>query len=190
MVRDNQVNCFLKGALLGSVTGTVAALLLAPKSGKELRGDIACTYGDVCEKSQSLSDQLKEKGHGILHAFDRYNGKQKSNGTSSMLMGGAFGAIIGATSALLLAPKSGAKLREGLGDKYEEIRAKAEDFISSVNEQGHNAMDLADDWKDTLSTVISKLSNSKTKRSSSTFDEIIDWANLGVRVLQQLQKRR
>lgn len=191
MARENQVNCFLKGAFLGGVTGTLAALLLAPKSGRELRGDLACTYGEICEKSQEFSNHLKEGGSGILHAFDRYNGKKnESNGTSSMLMGGAFGAIIGATSALLLAPKSGAKLREGLGDKYDEIRTKAEEFLSQVNHKGHDALDVAEEWKDTLGTIIHKLSASRAKKANSAFDEIIDWANLGIRVLQQLQGRR
>jgi len=190
MVHDNHLNCFLKGAIVGGLTGTIAALLLAPKSGRELRDDLSCTYGDLCDKSHRFSDQVKEKSQGMLHAFDRNHENDEESNASSMLMGGAFGAILGATSALLLAPRSGDKLRQGLGEKYEEIISQAQDFISNVNDKGHDAMEYADEWKDTLSTLVSKLSNSKGKRSNSMFDEIVDWANLGIKALQQLQKRR
>jgi gas vesicle protein len=190
MVHDNHLNCFLKGAIMGGLTGTIAALLLAPKSGRELRGDLACTYDDLCDKSQHFSDQVREKSHEMMHAFDRNHSKHEENNTSSMLMGGAFGAILGATSALLLAPRSGDKLRQGLGEKYDEIISQAQDFIANVNHKGHDAMEYADEWRETLSTLVNKLSNSKGKRSNSMFDEIVDWANLGIKALQQLQKRR
>ena len=40
--RDNGINTkdFLIGALVGGIVGAVTALLLAPKSGKEMRSDL------------------------------------------------------------------------------------------------------------------------------------------------------
>jgi len=43
--------------LLGTVTGGVTALLLAPKSGRELRGDISETAQKVGEKTSNISRQ-------------------------------------------------------------------------------------------------------------------------------------
>ncbi|CCB85050.1 MULTISPECIES: YtxH domain-containing protein [Parachlamydia] len=196
MGTQNHVNCFLKGALLGGLTGSLAALLLAPKSGQELRNDLSDTIEDIREKSQHFSDQVKETGHKALHAFDYHNGyheEEEDESPATMWLGGAFGAILGATSALLLAPQSGEKLREELGEKYDEIREKAESFMANVNHKGHDAMEYAEDWKDTLNTIISKLSTSNSKRkhaSNSHLEEIIDWASLGIKVLQQFQNRR
>src|SRR5690606_11844645 len=48
---------FLWGALTGAVTGAVTALLLAPKSGRELRKDIGDAAVKVGEKTADLSRQ-------------------------------------------------------------------------------------------------------------------------------------
>lgn len=48
---------FLLGALTGAVTGAVTALLLAPKSGRELRKDISDTAVMVGEKTVDISRQ-------------------------------------------------------------------------------------------------------------------------------------
>ncbi|MBS4167847.1 YtxH domain-containing protein [Parachlamydia sp. AcF125] len=191
MGSQNHVNCFLKGAFLGGLTGSIAALLLAPKSGRELRNDLSETYEDICEKSHTFGDQLRQTGHRVLHPFEGYEAEEEEEDSSStMWMGGVVGAVLGATSALLLAPQSGERLREELGDKYEEIREKAEKFMSNVQHKGHDAMEYAaDEWRETLNTIIEKLS-SKKKRAGSQLEEIFDWANLGLRVLQQIQGRR
>lgn len=51
---------FLLGALTGAVTGAVTALLLAPKSGRELRKDISDTAVKVGEKTVDISRQAGE----------------------------------------------------------------------------------------------------------------------------------
>jgi gas vesicle protein len=48
------------GAIAGAVLGTVTALLLAPKSGRELRSDIAQGYQNVSEKTQQLASNTAE----------------------------------------------------------------------------------------------------------------------------------
>jgi len=52
---------FLIGAVVGSVLGAVTALLLAPKSGKELRADIAEQAHQVGEKTQRLAGTVGSK---------------------------------------------------------------------------------------------------------------------------------
>lgn len=60
---NNNINSkdFLLGAVMGSVIGAVTALLLAPKSGQELRGDISKQYQQVSTKTQELASNVGEK---------------------------------------------------------------------------------------------------------------------------------
>ncbi|MDB5054096.1 MAG: YtxH-like protein [Bacilli bacterium] len=52
---------FLIGAVVGGVLGAMAALLLAPKSGRELRGDISEQYNNISEKTQKIASNVSEK---------------------------------------------------------------------------------------------------------------------------------
>lgn len=55
------VKDFVIGALVGGIVGAAAALLLAPKSGSELRGDVAVQAVSLKEKSAELSSVAKDK---------------------------------------------------------------------------------------------------------------------------------
>jgi gas vesicle protein len=52
---------FLVGAVIGSVLGAVTALLLAPKSGKDLRADLSEQVLTVSEKTQSIASNVSSK---------------------------------------------------------------------------------------------------------------------------------
>ncbi|MGC5771188.1 YtxH domain-containing protein [Paenibacillus pabuli] len=56
----------LWGALIGSVVGSVTALLLAPKSGRELRQDISEGARQVSEKGQELASKVGEQSSQIV----------------------------------------------------------------------------------------------------------------------------
>lgn len=60
---SNHSKDFLIGGLIGGVIGATAALLLAPKSGKELRSDIAATEGGqyICHKANELKQSVTQK---------------------------------------------------------------------------------------------------------------------------------
>ncbi|MFD1030362.1 YtxH domain-containing protein [Metaplanococcus flavidus] len=53
---------FLAGALVGVVIGAAAALFLAPKSGKEFRGDLNTQVSSLKEKSQSSKSESDSEG--------------------------------------------------------------------------------------------------------------------------------
>ncbi len=69
----------LKGALIGGVVGAAAALLLAPKSGRELRGDIRNRYSDMQERTKQIitdighktQDMAKQVGHQASNVMDK-----------------------------------------------------------------------------------------------------------------------
>jgi gas vesicle protein len=52
---------FLLGAVAGAVVGALTALLLAPKSGRELRGDIVEQYHNVAHKTQEFAQSVSHK---------------------------------------------------------------------------------------------------------------------------------
>lgn len=52
---------FLIGALVGGAVGAITALLLAPKSGKELREDISRKSNELMDKAQDLIGDKQEQ---------------------------------------------------------------------------------------------------------------------------------
>jgi len=64
-VKDSNKS-LLWGALIGSVVGSVTALLLAPKSGRELRQDISEGARQVTEKGQELVSKVGEQGTNLV----------------------------------------------------------------------------------------------------------------------------
>jgi gas vesicle protein len=58
MAKGTQTKSFLYGALAGGILGSVTALLLAPKSGSELRKDIADGTRQVGERTAEFAGQV------------------------------------------------------------------------------------------------------------------------------------
>lgn len=60
---NNNINSkdFLLGAVMGTVIGAVTALLLAPKSGRELRTDISHQYQNVSSKTNEIAKNVGTK---------------------------------------------------------------------------------------------------------------------------------
>lgn len=56
----------LWGVVIGSIAGSVTALLLAPKSGKELRQDIADGARQVGDKMQDMAGKVGEQGVNLI----------------------------------------------------------------------------------------------------------------------------
>lgn len=54
---------FLIGAVVGGAVGAVVALLFAPKSGRELRRDIADRTEEVVDKAQQMFNKATAGGH-------------------------------------------------------------------------------------------------------------------------------
>lgn len=178
---------FLKGALLGGLAAGITGLLLAPRSGRELRDGIVDGYNSVTQSTCDFADELKKRGRHLL-----YGEEEEESSHSSMLAGLVCGGVLTAIVTLLLAPESGSKLRSRLGHQYHDIRDKAEYFANNVSEKGHDAIEQLGDWKDTLLSIVNKLNGHTNgrKNKSDVIEQIVDWAGLGLNVLQHLQKRR
>lgn len=72
---------FTKGTIIGAGIGAIAALLLAPKSGKETQADIKRkvkgTYQDLHNKLEDLSDELAGRVDNLKVAAGDLKGEAK-----------------------------------------------------------------------------------------------------------------
>lgn len=72
---SSNTKSFFLGALIGGAVGAITALLLAPKSGRELRRDIADSSAEVYDKaSEYVSSTIhegKQKAQNIIDAAKR-----------------------------------------------------------------------------------------------------------------------
>lgn len=59
----NAGNTFLKGSILGALLGAGAALLLAPKTGKQLRNQVSQAYNEFSDKTEHVVDLFKNNSH-------------------------------------------------------------------------------------------------------------------------------
>jgi gas vesicle protein len=163
---------FIKGVLVGGILGGIAGVLAAPKSGEELREDLSENYDclkgkckGLKEKTQYYANALSEKVRGSD------DDEEEPNHKTPFLVGGTLGALTGAVAAALLAPHAGKKLRKILGEKAEDLKET--------------------DWKDFLGSLVENLSSTvSNEKVSNTVNEIAQWANLGLNVLQGIKKGR
>ncbi|WP_233487845.1 YtxH domain-containing protein [Aerococcus sp. 1KP-2016] len=56
---------FLLGAIIGGTAGAVAALLFAPKSGRELRDDLNQQANVIRDTALDYADIMSEKGNAV-----------------------------------------------------------------------------------------------------------------------------
>jgi gas vesicle protein len=76
---DGKYGHFFKGLLVGGFLGGLVGLLFAPKSGKELRGDIRetreKTFGEAKEILGKTSQQISETRQRAKHILSRIKEK-------------------------------------------------------------------------------------------------------------------
>lgn len=71
MSKGTKTKGYLLAALVGGIAGAVSALLLAPKSGKELRGDIKQGAAQVSDKTLHIASQAKDGSVRLARQFGR-----------------------------------------------------------------------------------------------------------------------
>lgn len=108
MEKNTNSRDFLLGALIGSIAGAVTALVLAPKSGGELRQDLNTQAGRLKdrsyewkdqavtkssemaalakEKSAELSKNVQDQSSGVVEKVKSFRSKDKSQEQAPMLV--------------------------------------------------------------------------------------------------------
>lgn len=144
----NRKGSTLTAVLMGGALGAGLALVLAPKSGSEIRKDLrraADRFSRAVDIGKDLYGESREFVGKAVEATKKAYVEEKplehismSNGRTSFLVpvlaSGIIGAGIGAGVALLLAPKSGSETREDL----KRFASSARERVGSVIDKGKN----------------------------------------------------
>lgn len=106
---------------------------------------------------------------------DRMNTTDESNmNTKDFLIGALVGGIIGATTALFLAPKSGKELRSNINDQAILLKDKTGQIRETAITKGGAIAAVAKEKTATISKVVSEQSTgllNKVKRTKAKNDE-------------------
>lgn len=106
------------------------------------------------------------------------------------LLGAIVGGIIGATTALLLAPKEGKEVREDLSRQYDVLKDKAQDWSAIAKEKGSEWGTMAKEKGTQLSSVVKERSEDwgHTVKTVST-DVAAKAKELGTDVTNRVKER-
>lgn len=66
MSNESKASSLLLGTVIGGAVGVLAALLLAPKSGEEMREDLAHKYQSMCSKTKEIASTVGDKAKDIV----------------------------------------------------------------------------------------------------------------------------
>lgn len=67
---EASIKNFMLGAIFGALVSAVAALLFAPKSGKELRKDISESTTKTLENTDEYFERAREKGTEVMQSVE------------------------------------------------------------------------------------------------------------------------
>lgn len=171
---------FIAGTIVGGILGGIAGLLLAPKSGCELRKDIEDAYHQASEKLEDLVDGMKS-GVDEITDIDKLKKKAKKKlldfeeeisgegSKKTLILGAIAGGVLGATAMLLMG--------------------------SRVSIGGGEYRNTAERWKTVARQLANRLADNLEEPKNGTqapplVDEIVDWASLGIRTIQKLRGQR
>lgn len=98
------------------------------------------------------------------------NNQNSTIDTKDFLIGSLIGGIVGATTALLLAPKSGKELRTDLNDQAGQLKDKSSEVATMAREKSSN---LAQ----TVSTQTTQAANKVKELSNNVKNDYTNWRN-------------
>lgn len=199
--RSNSNYTFLYGILAGGIAGAAAALLLAPKTGKQIRKKIKDTYDDISEKIEDTKDSLVDQGEDLIETAQGW--MSGSDTKSNIIIGGITGGLfLGAVAAFILAYKSQGR------DAYEAFVEKAQEFAKHLKSHSEvipqEFRNKAEKWLHKANCVLNSLEKAlKNGHESHAYDDIeeeveghspvnqfLDLADLGMRIFHTLKHRR
>lgn len=128
--QGNFAKGFIIGAIAGGLAGAVAALLLAPKTGAELRKEIADTSIDLYGKA---SDYFKEVENEVSRTMNE--GKAKASVIIDNARNKAEGILHDAENVLKDARIKASQTKDNLHSKIENIRDAAKAGADAFKEE-------------------------------------------------------
>lgn len=121
----------ISGAAIGTLLGSLAAFLY-PK-----RHEIIENILDRSEDISHLADKARHYGEALLNTGKQLNFRRVEYRTNYW-KGGLLGLLIGAGTALLVAPKTGKTLRGQITRAYNDLSERSEGFVHHFKNNSHN----------------------------------------------------
>ena len=127
MTKKN-VKGMVLGALVGTLMGSISALLLPQQ--RHLTKKFKNQAQDLLSKAKIIKENVMD--------MKTWTEPKTNIAKNNFLMGTVVGLLVGAGSALLLAPKSGKLLRKNLSDTYQDVADKTLEIVDSFQLNNHN----------------------------------------------------
>lgn len=141
------------GAVMGALLGSMGAVM-APKR-KQL-------IAEIKDQNKGWAEKAKALGEDVYEEVKKHLGHDEHNVEVSQYMKGALvGMLVGASSALLLTPKTGKQVRAQIKQKYQQAVDKTGDIIETIN-------DVKKQAPKTLKKVTKKATSLKKKIVTAT----------------------
>ncbi len=106
---------FMMGLLTGTVLGAGLGMLLAPKSGSELRNQLTEGASSLGRRASGAVNEISERARDTVHRGTEQLRGRASDANVSGRSGNSFGSGVGLGSTDTMAPGSGGALTSGSG---------------------------------------------------------------------------
>ena len=153
---------------------------------------------DLSGKTKNFMDNITEW---ISHEQD----EAEEFNARDLLIGSIAGVVLGATAGLLLAPKSGPELRNEINEAYDNLADKTHDMVNQFSKKEKVAAKKIKTSANKWLSIAQNLVEHITENAQDTGEEVIekgkewldsknvkdamDWASLGLRIMQHIKKR-
>ncbi|HEY6736518.1 MAG TPA: YtxH domain-containing protein [Candidatus Saccharimonadia bacterium] len=125
---------FVKGTVIGVVLGTIAGILLAPKSGKETRNDIKDkvrgTYQDFVTRLEAMSDEVGGRVDSLKEAAKDLTGEAREESQELIHRAEVLKQDLRISASNLA--KSGAEAKDGAVKQVKQLLTEGADVMSEL----------------------------------------------------------
>lgn len=174
------------GLIAGGLIGAGAALILTPKSGKQLRRHLSDVCQNLAETTDEIKESLLQRGEEFIDSAQEWTKSPQSPSTISLAIGGITGCALGATIAILISHQN-EKTCTNPRNHFKEASRFSHDIGLKAQTWISNAKSFVDTMHDVLHT---EEAESKPTSGSSPIHEILELASLGARLFQNFKNRR
>lgn len=187
--QNERIQALLFGAVAGGLLGAGSALMFAPKEGKQFRQGLSSTYHGLADRATSFKDNLVQHGNDLM-------GKSKeTSSNTAIILGGLAGGLILAGTAFYLMQRP-----ESLNKIYDALSEKTEEFTDNLQESSQEIKAKAGCWMKNAINILDRIHNTlhdgeeKIEQTSANLSErindVMDLANVGIRLFQKFSNRR
>ena len=172
-VKNEHSKMLFLGTIAGSLLGAGLTFFLTQKGGKHYRNQVYDTYNSFSEKANELKDNfLNNTSHSKSAETHKFN----------LVIGGITGALIGAAAIAYFTNKNNSEafLKHSAGFIPENLKSKTGYWVK----QAKNIINTVDHVLDEDEST-----EESTSSQSNMVDDLVELANVGMRLFQSYKQR-